>query len=70
MISPILPSRFPLSGHTLHHIYGQCRSSRARAKFIHREITIIRANVAWGFMDKAMAVVCLDCLRVLIRSPQ
>ena len=65
-----LPTRLPLTGHTLHHIYGQCQTGKTRDKFIRRELALVVANVRRGFVQKVDAVRYLDQLRDLMRTPK
>ena len=62
------PTRLPLVGHTLTHIYRQCATPKARGQFIRREIDLVVANARWGFIDKVAALQCLDRLKGLVSS--
>lgn len=60
------PRRRPLPEKNLRQIYGSCRSSKARAGVLRREISVVTANFRWGYVDQAQGIAALDIIRSML----
>ena len=62
------PSRAPLRERQLRQIVAMCRSSKSRASVLRREISVVRANYRWGYLDHGPAVAALDAIRGILKG--